>query len=291
METARLAKPISGEKLYQKRARQALPLLVRQVRAVQSIYYSDLAHELGMRNPRNLNYVLGYIGTTIEDLSKSWGERIPPIQCLVVNKTTRLPGAGVGRFITGGNFRELPRRQQRMLVDEMEQQVFLYSKWDGVLAALKLSPIPTDFSRLVAQAAAFRSTGESEDHKYLKLYVAGHPESVGLDSNMAKGKIEYLLPSGDALDVFFQDKKDWIGIEVKSSLSNDSDITRGLFQCVKYRAVIEAVQASQGLDQNARVILVLESTLPEELIGLKNILGIEIVDKVVPDSPGLPKPE
>ena len=63
------------------------------------------------------------------------------------------------------------------------------------------------------------------------------------------------LPSGDTIDVLFRNGLDWIAVEVKSSLSNSLDITRGLFQCVKYRAVIEAVQATRNLEQNARAIL------------------------------------
>lgn len=55
METAQKAQPIWGSKLYQQRAQKALPILVRQAKARQSIYYSQLAQELGMPNPRNLN--------------------------------------------------------------------------------------------------------------------------------------------------------------------------------------------------------------------------------------------
>src|SRR5882762_1786592 len=95
-KTALVAHAIHGTSLYQERARAALPLLVRQAHAHQPIYYSDLASELGMRNPRNLNFVLGSIGQTIIDLSESWKDEVPPIQALVINKATGLPGKGVG---------------------------------------------------------------------------------------------------------------------------------------------------------------------------------------------------
>ena len=95
MSTAKISAPISGDKLYQERARAALPLLVRQAQAGAPIFYSDLAEELGMPNPRNLNYVLGSIGQSMELLSKSWKEKVPPIQCLVINKATGLPGEGI----------------------------------------------------------------------------------------------------------------------------------------------------------------------------------------------------
>jgi len=49
---------ISGEKLFLQRASTELPYLVRQARAGKPIYYSDLASEIGISNPRNLNYAL-----------------------------------------------------------------------------------------------------------------------------------------------------------------------------------------------------------------------------------------
>ncbi len=49
-----------------------------------------------MPNPRNLNYVLGSIGQSLERLSKAWKTKVPPIQCLVVNKSTGLPPFGGG---------------------------------------------------------------------------------------------------------------------------------------------------------------------------------------------------
>src|SRR4051794_25528921 len=97
--TAKAAGPLFGDKLYQQRARAAFPLLVRQAEAATPIFYSALAEELGMPNARNLNYVLGCVGRAMEHLSKQWKEKVPPIQCLVVNKRTGLPGEGVGWFL------------------------------------------------------------------------------------------------------------------------------------------------------------------------------------------------
>ena len=47
--------------------------------------------------------------------------------------------------------------------------------------------------------------------------------------------------------MFTSSPKDWIAVEVKSRISNDADITRGIFQCVKYKVVLEAMQLSLGL--------------------------------------------
>jgi hypothetical protein len=112
--------------------------------------------------------------------------------------------------------------------------------------------------------------------------VAKHPDVVGLPRKIGNGSTEEPLRSGDTLDVFFRHGQDHIAIEVKSSLSSDSDIVRGMFQCVKYRHVLEAQQAVSGLPQSARAILVLEAKLPQGLHSLKNVLGVELFDEVVP---------
>ena len=57
---ATISESISSDKAYQVSARNAA-FLTRQAEASIQVYYSDLAKELGMPNPRNLNYMLGRI--------------------------------------------------------------------------------------------------------------------------------------------------------------------------------------------------------------------------------------
>jgi hypothetical protein len=285
---------LSGEMLYQQRARAALPLLVRQAIQRTTVYYSDLAAELGMPNERNLNNVLGYIGDALESLSKDWKVPIPPIQCVVINKRDRMPGEGIGWFVTKKeDFRKLPRKEQRRLVSLELEKIFAYSSWLSVLQAFELLPAVVDYSGIAAKARStggtresraglFGGGGESPEHRALKEFVAKHPEAVGLPANLSPGKMEEPLLSGDVLDVFFQQGQDHIAVEVKSSRSNEADVLRGMFQCVKYRAVLEAQQASESAPQSARAILVLEGKLPGKFLALKNILGIELIDDVGP---------
>jgi hypothetical protein len=283
MSTATISEPISGDKAYQVRARAALPLLVRQAEAGAPVFYSDLAEELGMPNPRNLNYVLGSIGQSLERLSKAWKSKVPPIQCLVVNKSTGLPGEGIGWFLVKKeDFATLPLRQKRSIVEAELQHVFSYSRWQEVLKALELEPTASDFTPFVCKATGGFGGGESEDHKALKAYVAQNPNVIGLGANTPTGTTEFPLPSGDSLDVSFNGKKVWVAAEVKSSISGEGDIVRGLFQCVKYRAVMEAVLLTESRPQNARALLVLESKLPHSLIPLRNMLGVEVVEGISP---------
>lgn len=281
--TAEVAAPISGEKLYQERARAALPLLVRQAEAGVPIFYSDLAQELGMPNPRNLNYVLGSIGQSMEYLSKAWKEKVPPIQCLVINKSTGLPGEGIGWFLTHKrDFAALPLRRRRAIVDAELQHVYAYPRWREVLVALGLKPAKTDFRRIVAKASGRFGGGESEQHRKLKEHIAANPGILGLPAS-AVGEMEFPLPSGDYLDVSFKTANVWVSAEAKSIISTEADIARGLFQCVKYRAVQEAVLLSESKPQNARALLVLEGHLPSSLIPLRNMLSVEVIEQVSPD--------
>jgi hypothetical protein len=229
-----------------------------------------------MPNPRNLNSVLGYIGEALQSLSAEWNEDIPPIQCLVVNKWTRLPGEGIWWFITSEeDFHSFSRGRQQAVLRAELQKVYEYSRWPAVLDALGLLARPD--SNVIDEASKFRGGGESEQHQRLKKYVAEHPEVLQLAAT-ARVDTEFRLPSGDSLDVLFRAGDDWTAVEVKSAKSLLPDIVRGMFQCVKYQAVNKALQATQGRTQSARAILVIEGAFPAHLESWKQVLGIEVVD-------------
>jgi hypothetical protein len=281
-ETGESAKDLWGEKTYQRRAREALPLLVRQAEAGEKIYYSDLAAEMGMQNPRTLNYPLGCVGNALAHLSEQWGQAVPPIQCVVVNKRDGLPGEGIGWFMPRmDEFRTLPRPRQRRLLEEALAGVFAYPRWRKVLQALGL-PDPPPFDPSILSAAVHlprTSGGEGEAHRRLKEHVARHPEILDF-APRTQPEIECPLPSGDAVDVLFRDAAVWHAAEVKPVSSPAADLVRGIFQCVKYRALLEAWQASLGLPPGARVVLVLGGMLPAKLRPLRNRLGVKMVEGV-----------
>lgn len=75
--------------------------------------------------------------------------------------------------------------------------------------------------------------------------------------------MEHVLLCGDRLDVFFLLKDDTqIAVEVKSSISHDADILRGIYQCVKYEAVLNAEQSVKGVHNTVKALLVLEREMP-----------------------------
>ena len=278
-ETAKKASHLWGDKLYHKRARAALPLLVRQANAGEPITYESLARELGMPNPRNLNFPLGCIGTSLQDLTDRWQCAIPPIQALVINKDTGLPGSGIGGFLyhSKSDFMRLPSQERRQLVKAAQFKIYAYQQWDKVLHALGLEPAPSNAKALTEKAKGFKGGREGEAHRRLKTYVCAHPELIGF-RHPCQATVERRLPSGDALDVSFESPRYWTAVEVKSAVSAEGDLERGLFQCVKYKAVMVAECAVQGKRKDVDALLVVEGKLPSDLMALANMLGIQFAE-------------
>jgi len=280
-KTAQIANSdLQGDKLYLQRAKEILPYLVRQAKAGQHIFYSDLAQEIGIPNPRNLNYPLGAIGRALKKLGKTTNQDIPQIQCLVINKNTRLPGEGIGWFISKSDYKKLTKSQKEQLVNSVLAKIYVFQKWEWVLQQLQLKPLVMDIRSTIENLKNVKGNhGESKFHLDFKNFIANNPTVIGLPDKII-GKTEHKLMSADIIDVVFNHDNTEIGVEVKSKISNDDDILRGIFQCVKYKHLIEAEQKLENKQPDSRVILALEGQLPEKLIAVKNILGIEVIDKI-----------
>lgn len=118
--------------------------------------------------------------------------------------------------------------------------VFSYGKWSFLLHDLGLKMPEKMDLRLIESTTDFGKGGESKKHKRLKIYIANHPEIIGLKKSLTPGETERVLPSGNTPDILFQNANCRIAVEVKSHISNEADLTRGVFQCVKYRSILKA---------------------------------------------------
>jgi hypothetical protein len=141
-KTAQVAKSIQSghQALYIERARRAIPLLVHLAGEGSTIRYGELALEVGAQRGRNMNFVLGSVGATLDELSSSLGEEIPLLQALAVSKSDELPGKG---FESAGRAGRLIKSVQGSRRDKFEllwQQAAEFSDWPKVLSALGLSP-------------------------------------------------------------------------------------------------------------------------------------------------------
>jgi len=275
---------LESNKLYVQRARLALPILVRQAKAGQTIYYGDLAAEISMPNPRNLNFVLGAIGNALialENLLKLG--KIPLINCIVINQTNHLPGEGIDFFIEKVNFSKLTKNQKKEALNRLLAEIYSFPYWDRILMELNLKPIKINYNiniNILNNKNKLRQgSGESQQHLDFKNYLAANPEILGIKSTF-KVTSEYIFPSMDAIDLRFENNSEIIGVEVKSKISDMADIFRGIFQCVKYKALLLADQKVNDKIPDCNVILALESKFPVELTGIKNLLGIEVIDDI-----------
>jgi hypothetical protein len=117
---------------------------------------------------------------------------------------------------------------------------------------------------------------ESREHKFLKNYVLEHPACLRLGLRSPTGTIERRLLSGDEMDVEFVEGVRRIGVEVKSIRSGRADLLRGIYQCVKYRAVMIAQSGFDAESTECEVLLVSEVVMPSELRALAKRLGVPL---------------
>jgi len=113
---------------------------------------------------------------------------------------------------------------------------------------------------------------ESEEHRSLREWVCANPLFVTGDASVSPGRPEFVLDSADRIDAAFSESDRFWAVEVKSRLSPPSDHYRGIFQCVKYRAVAAAMPKI-GVT-NVEAILVTERHLDPDHEALAQKLGI-----------------
>lgn len=216
-------------------------------------------------------------------LGEKWGIKIPPLQCLVINKNLELPGEGIDYFLADKiDFKNKTNQQRRILIQLLLDDVFSFDRWDQVLSNYGLPEDKSNYfvrNKGIIYSHSYGKGGESNEHKVLKDYVLKNPSIVGIKSKV-DSVIEYPLPTQDTIDVVFKGKDEIIGVEVKSIISDDNDIIRGMFQCIKYQALLEAEQKIQGNQVNIRMVLAIGGVLIKDLIEIKNTLGIEVVESI-----------
>ena len=122
--------------------------------------------------------------------------------------------------------------------------------------------------------------GEGEQHKNLKEYIYNNPSIIGIHSFKEKA-MEHNLLSGDRLDVWFRLIDDSeIAVEVKSEISSSADVLRGLFQCVKYKTVMDAENKIEDKVHDNHVILVIGGSLTPSNAEIRDIFRIETYENI-----------
>lgn len=257
---------------------RAIPILVRWAQnGITNNTYKDLIKELGMVRFSGIGYTLGKIEDVLESLREKTGKRIPTLNALVKGKDG-MPSYGFD--YVKEHYSDMPDLDKQRFIDGINNEAIKYPHWDAVLQVLCLKPsvVDTFKDEKSIRSGKHYGTGEGPQHKALKEYIYAHPEIVGLEDISCKS-MEYILLSGDRLDIYFEQKDGTrIAVEVKSIVSPDDDILRGLYQCVKYKAVLDAENKTHGLFSNTRSLLVIEGSLSESNQQVKDSLGIKVIE-------------
>ena len=85
--------------------------------------------------------------------------------------------------------------------------------------------------------------------------------------------------SGDRLDVYFEcKKKRHYAIEVKPKSSPEGDILRGVYQCVKYKAVMDAMRVVENDNYENNTILVIAGEMTDFVRQVANDLNVRYIE-------------
>ena len=135
----------------------------------------------------------------------------------------------------------------------------------------------TDRGRdLLINPKEYGGRGEGLEHRTLKEYVCENAEKVIRKRRVSRRQCEFPLPSGDKVDVSAELRGAIWLLEVKSWVSSDVDLRRGIYQCVKYEAVARAKEEVERRRPRKVVsMLIVEQKLPEQCRRLAEELGVK----------------
>lgn len=276
------------ERLQTEGLEPAFQLLLSGASRGQRVPYRKVAdhleRELGI--PRVFPTHVGGVAGAL--MSRIWevDENAPPINLLVVNGDDWEPGSGGDGFLKtwfGLSAAEL-RRGREEHVQAAINEVRAFERWPEVYRSLFGQDYVPDPALQIGDKfepdgqpdnPSYSNGGpESEEHRNLKTFVRKNPVKVGVKGAVSSARVEVRLLSGDKMDVEFLVGASRWGLEVKSIRSSDADLERGIYQCVKYRAVMIAESGFAPDAANCRVLLVTERPLPSSLAGLARRLGV-----------------
>lgn len=264
--------------------KKIIPILIRWAKQGQTTQtYDNLTKELGYDRYSGIGKQLGYIDDVLKRLEELSQEKIPTLNALIKSKFTMLPSPGFSYVYT--SYDDMTNDEKKIFVMGLNKEAIEYEHWDWVLSVLELTPstIDTKASEAAIRSGKFYGAGgEGEGHKKLKEYIYNHPEAIGI-KGIKERKMEHILLSGDRLDVYLVlNDGSKIAVEVKPSTSPDADVMRGLYQCVKYKTIMDAEDKVHGEKGNNKAILVIGGSLCPENQKVSDTLEITVIETINP---------
>lgn len=229
---------------------------------------------------------MGHIPGSLMNRLHQVDENAPLINVLAVNQVTREPSEGAGSFMARrfnqpclGNkgFKDKHPSAWTKAFDRAAGEVYAYSfdEWADLYHRTfgrALSKSSIDRRRRERRSGREKDglprgrRGEGDNHRALRLWTKANPGRINRRFAEYLTATEVDLDSGDRVDVVYSSPEETIVLEVKSRDSNWADLNRGVYQCIKYRAVQEAMDVREG----ATIIpyLVTEIDLPGDIRDL-----------------------
>ena len=245
---------------------------------------SELEHQLKINTifPTQIGHVAGSLMNRILEIAPN-----APLINVLITRPSGIPGVGVGSYLADRynnnslrKWNKVTLKRKKEIIERERKKIFKYKKWDeinkklfGKSAKNKLRKKP-EAEKDNHNANHHGGPAESKEHKRLKAWVANNPQGIGIRKSFGSGAKESRLLSGDEIDVLFSDGDSFRTVEVKSKRSNNEDLKRGIYQCVKYREIKKAEHAPYDVDVQS--ILVTERELTPELKERAKLLKVKL---------------
>jgi hypothetical protein len=220
----------------------------------------------------------------------------PLINVLVVNQKDRMPSKGAGSYmatrfrnpkLASKSYKQRYPASWREHFERAAAEVYAYSPAEWL--ALYERVFGGGLNDIVIEAERDRrhngkeddygtgshkygAGGEGDHHRALRLWVTANPAEVRRGFAVARTETEFRLDSGDRIDAVYHLENRTVVLEVKSRISNEVDLRRGVYQCIKYRAVKQAMDVREEVPVEA--FLVTEAKLSGEIAALLRLHDI-----------------
>lgn len=232
------------------------------------------------------------MGLPAGDLMDRIHERYPDaplLNVLLVRQDTRYPGDGAGTYLAQwfgkkalakrGAWSMRPKLWSKYC-DRAIGEVYAFTGWNEVIQNV-FGPVTVP-DRVTPVEQDEIGGGEGKSHRELRLWAMANPGAIDKHCADYEASTEVTLLSGDRVDVILRGPQETVCIEVKSHISNFADLERGLYQCIKYRAVAAAMDARKT--DPVRAILVTQTELPGHLRDFAKLheIGTKLINHPLP---------
>lgn len=206
----------------------------------------------------------------------------PLLNTLLVRESDKIPGDGVGSYmakkfkvpkLAEQGARKKYKDDWCEYFEQAKSEVMSFEHWPELFEKAfneEFNPHKILLQNLSNEKnhQQFGAGGEGPAHMRLKFWVKNNPGEVCSKGKPIKVGDEVGLKSGDKVDVVYCYPNTKIAVEVKSYSSDKRDLERGVYQCIKYRAVmeVEAIESNKNLE--ILCYLVTEKQLPDDLQAL-----------------------